>query len=96
MVLQAKPPPSVAPAQVPAGHHYDPMSPSHDSDPLGRGFGPAMPLMGKKGVKDGLPQHGGGGGVGGEKFLPTHLIKASADIRQIIPRRKGETFNVNT
>ncbi len=64
LVLQAKPPPSAASAQLPAGYHQDSTSTTNESDPLGRGFGPSMPLMGKKGVKDGLPHTGGGGGGG--------------------------------
>jgi hypothetical protein len=74
LVLQAKPPPSssynqssTAPPTFNSPDHQAPNS--NDSDPLGRGFGPtSVPLMGnKKGVKDGLPLHGGGGsgGVGG-------------------------------
>lgn len=101
LVLQAKPPPSAASAQLPAGYHQDSTSTTNESDPLGRGFGPSMPLMGKKGVKDGLPHTGGGGGGGvgsskGESFnvntssILFILSGAFVGLDKVINRRVGK------
>lgn len=66
--------------------------------PMQRGFGVGLGSnheFGKKGVREGLPLHGGGGGGASSKppiFLPSRLLDSS--ISQL--DSKGETFTVDT
>lgn len=75
VTLQAKPPPQASTppsanstsSSSSSSHHFTPSSAFDHPDPIQRGFGsgPATDYGARKGVREGLPAHGGGGSSGG-------------------------------
>jgi hypothetical protein len=100
LTLQAKPPPQNAapPPSIPPSFSGSTSHLSAEGPPGGgKGLGAASSdWPGKKGIREGLPQHGAGGGVGSSGGMYRGRTSYNVLLTVAVPGNKGETFNVDT